>query len=62
MSSHQNSNRVVDIGEYRAARVAQKAQTLPPVPYLLWYPGLGYVQVSPSMVAAAPAGRNFPLY
>jgi hypothetical protein len=55
MSSQQNSNRVVDLSEYRAARAALKAQAVAPAPYLLWYPGLGYFQVSPSVTAVAPS-------
>ncbi len=66
MSSQQDSNRVVNLGDYRAARAALKAQAVPLAPYLLWYPGLGYVQVSPSVTAVAPSGlpvgRNPPRY
>jgi hypothetical protein len=66
MSSQQNSNRVVNLGDYRAALAARRAQAVPPPAYLLWYPGLGYVQVDPSVKAVAVAGlpvsRHPPSY
>jgi hypothetical protein len=66
MSDQQTSNRVVNLSEYRAARAAVKAQAVPPAPYLLWYPGLGYVQVHPSVGSIAPSGlpvgKNPPRY
>jgi hypothetical protein len=66
MSDQQNSNRVVNLSEYRAARAALRAQVAAPVPYLLWYPGVGYVQVNPATSAAGPfglpAGKTRPGY
>jgi hypothetical protein len=66
MSDHQNPKRIVNLSDYRAARAALKAQAVPPSPYLLWYPGLGYVQVNPSVTSVAPSGlpigRNHPHY
>jgi hypothetical protein len=64
MSDTQNSNRVVDLGEYRAARAALKRSAVAPTPYLLWYPGIGYVQVLPTVPTIAstgmPVGKNHP--
>jgi hypothetical protein len=66
MSDQQNSKRVVDLSEYRAARAALKAQAVTQPSYLLWYPGLGYVQVNPAVAAVAPSGvpvgRNHPRF
>ena len=57
-------NRVVNLSEYRAARAAERASAAPAAPYLLWYPGLGYVQVGAGVGAVAPSGlpvsRNHP--
>jgi hypothetical protein len=63
MSSQQNSNRVVELSEYRAARAARTAQAVAPAPYLLWYPGLGYVQVGASVTPSGlPVGGTPPRY
>jgi hypothetical protein len=66
MSAMQVSNRVVDLSEYRAARAAAKRPAATPAPYLLWYPGVGYVQVNPTVAAIAgnglPVGKNQPRF
>lgn len=49
MSAKQDTNQVIDLGEYRAVRDAARRRLAPPAPYLLWYPGVGYLQVAPSV-------------
>jgi hypothetical protein len=64
MSATQRSNRIVSLSEFRAARDAAKRRNSPPTPYLLWYPGVGYMQVLPTVsgltAAATPVGQNQP--
>jgi hypothetical protein len=64
MSATQRSDRIVNLGEYRAARDAAKRRSSAPTPYLLWYPGVGYMQVLPTVSALAaattPIGQNQP--
>jgi hypothetical protein len=65
MSDTQTSNRVVDLSEYRAARAALKRGAVAAAaPYLLWYPGFGYVEVRPTFSSRATTdlflGKNYP--
>jgi len=50
-----SAENVVNFGEYRAARDAAKRRTIAPTPYVLWYPGVGYLHVIPSVSPIAPA-------
>jgi hypothetical protein len=62
MSAAETSPRIVDLSEYRAARNAAAHRGAAPAPYLLWYPGVGYVQVLPTAAnlatVAKPLGQN----
>lgn len=61
MSGTPNSNRIVDLAQYRAARAAaSRLLTTRPAPYLLWYPGIGYVQVDPAVAPFGARNRQSP--
>lgn len=45
MSAARSSDNVIALAPYRAARSARR----PAMPYVLWYPGIGYVMANQSM-------------
>lgn len=61
MSSQSISDRVVNLSDYRAERAAHKSRSAAPAPYLLWYPGLGYVQVGQAATVFHPFGTSVTL-
>jgi hypothetical protein len=65
MTAGQDPDRIVNLSEYRAERQAALRRRTAPTPYILWYPGIGYLPVFPNasrMVsrAAVPAGSYRP--
>jgi hypothetical protein len=47
MTTGQSTQRIIDLGEYRAARQAAKHRKALQTRYILWYPGVGYLHVIP---------------
>ncbi len=43
MNASETSRGVINLAEYRAVRVATRQRSTPARPYLLWYPGVGYL-------------------
>jgi hypothetical protein len=62
MTATQTSNRIVNLAEYRAAQVAAKHRRAAQVPYLLWYPGFGYVRVQRSVLENTRHDRSAQKY
>lgn len=53
MPAASGSNNVIAFAPYRAARLAHR----PALPYVLWYPGIGFVKAG-APVLDAPASRK----
>jgi hypothetical protein len=58
MSTSQTSGRVISMAEYRAVKAAARQRSTPPTPYVLWYPGVGYLHQQPGL-AVLPAAGGF---
>lgn len=57
MSAVTGPDNVIALAPYRAARAA-RLERRPTMPYVLWYPGLGFVRPAAGVANSGPGKRS----